>query len=79
MLQLRQLAAIFTPWWPGLGHMGFVVEKATLGQVFSRRFGFTWHSFHKLFHAHHHLPSVAVQYAKWTSPYPKTLKKKKLF
>jgi hypothetical protein len=22
---------------------------------------------------------VAVQYAKWTSPYPKTLKKKKLF
>jgi hypothetical protein len=25
---------------PGLGHMGFVVDKVTLGQVFSEYFGF---------------------------------------
>jgi hypothetical protein len=39
---------------PALGHMGFVVDKATLGQVLSEDFGFPCHSFHRLLHAHNH-------------------------
>jgi hypothetical protein len=29
---------------PGSGHVGFVVDKAALGQVFSEYFGFPWQS-----------------------------------
>jgi hypothetical protein len=36
------------------GHVGFVVDKVALGQVFSEYFSFPCHiSFHRLFHAHH--------------------------
>jgi hypothetical protein len=34
--------------------VGFVVDKAELGQVFSENFGFPFHSFHRLLHTHHH-------------------------
>jgi hypothetical protein len=40
--------------------MGFVVDKVTLGQVFSEYFGFLCRfSFHRLLHIHHHLSSWA--------------------
>jgi hypothetical protein len=56
-----------TNWWPchssggqspashrgGPGHVGFVVDKVALGQVFSKHFGFPYQSFHWLLHAYH--------------------------
>jgi hypothetical protein len=37
------------------GHVGFVVDKVALGQVFSEYFGFPCQfSFHLLLHTHHH-------------------------
>jgi hypothetical protein len=41
--------------------MGFVVDKAALGQLFSEYFGFPRQSFHQFLHHHNH-PAVA-QYA----------------
>jgi hypothetical protein len=42
------------------GHVGFVVDKVALGQVFSEYFGFSCQfSFHQLLHNHHHLSSGA--------------------
>jgi hypothetical protein len=36
--------------------VGFVVEKAALGQVFSEYFGFSCQSsFHQILHPHNHL------------------------
>jgi hypothetical protein len=36
------------------GHVGFVIDKVALGQVFSEYFGFPCQfSFHRLFHTHH--------------------------
>jgi hypothetical protein len=41
--------------------MGFVVDKVTLGQVFSEYFGFPCQfSFHQLLHVHHH-PGLVQQ------------------
>jgi hypothetical protein len=38
---------------PGCGHVGFVVDKVALGQVFSEYFGFPCQSsFHQLLHIH---------------------------
>jgi hypothetical protein len=46
VLYLRQLVAGFPLWWPrfepGSGHVGIVVEKAALGQVFSEYLGFPY-------------------------------------
>jgi hypothetical protein len=58
--QLKRLVADFPPRRPrfGLGsaHVGFVVDKVALGQVFSEYFGFPYQSlFYKLLHNHHHL------------------------
>jgi hypothetical protein len=39
-------------------HVGFVVDIATLGQVFSEYFGFPWQSFHQFLHHHNH-PGLA--------------------
>jgi hypothetical protein len=42
MPQLKRLVAGFPPRWPGFAsgqHVGFVVDKAALGQVFSKYFG----------------------------------------
>jgi hypothetical protein len=35
-------------------HVGFVVDKAALGQVFSEYFGFPCQSFHQFLHHHNH-------------------------
>jgi hypothetical protein len=35
-------------------HVGFVVDKAALGQVFSEYFGFPCRSFHRFLHYHNH-------------------------
>jgi hypothetical protein len=35
--------------------VGFVVDKAALGQVISEYFGFPCQSFHQLLHHHNHL------------------------
>jgi hypothetical protein len=41
-------------------HVGFVVNKVVLRQVFSEYFGFPCQfSFHRLLHTHHHLSSGA--------------------
>jgi hypothetical protein len=37
-----------------LGNVGFVVDKAALEQVFFKYFCFPCHSFHQIFHTHHH-------------------------
>jgi hypothetical protein len=52
------------PQWPGFefesGHVGFVVDKVALGQVFSEYFSFPCQSsFHQLLHSHHPLSSGA--------------------
>jgi hypothetical protein len=39
-------------------HVGFVVDKAALGQVFSEYFGFSCESFHQFLHHHNH-PGLA--------------------
>jgi hypothetical protein len=40
---------------PGLGHVGFVVDKVALEQVFSEPFSFPCQfAFHRLLHNHHH-------------------------
>jgi hypothetical protein len=36
-------------------HVGFVVDKVALGQVFSEYFGFPCQSFHQFLHHHNHL------------------------
>jgi hypothetical protein len=36
------------------GHVGFVVDKTAMGQVFFEYFGFPYQSFHRLLHTHHH-------------------------
>jgi hypothetical protein len=55
---LRRLVAGFPPRRPGFeprsGHVGFVVDKVTLGEVFSEYFGFPRQSlFHRLLHTRH--------------------------
>jgi hypothetical protein len=39
------------------GQVGFVVEKAEVGQVFSEYFGFPVQAFHRLLHTRHHASS----------------------
>jgi hypothetical protein len=61
--QLRRLVAGFPPR-PGFQlrscHVGFVVNKMALGQVFSEYLGFLCQfSFHRLLHIQHHLSSGA--------------------
>jgi hypothetical protein len=43
--------------------MGFVVDKAALGQVFFEYFGFPCQSFHQFLHHYNH-PALA-QWAYW--------------
>jgi hypothetical protein len=44
----------FEPW---SEHVGFVLDKAALGQVFSEHFVFHLQTFHRLLHTHH--PSLS--------------------
>jgi hypothetical protein len=51
----------FPPRRPGFAygqHVGFVVDKAALGQIFSEYFGFPCQSFHRFLHYHNH-PGLA--------------------
>jgi hypothetical protein len=61
--QLRRFVAGFSLRRPGFelgtAHVGYVVHKVALVQVFSEYFCFPCHSFHRLFHIHHHPPSGA--------------------
>jgi hypothetical protein len=53
----QRLDAGFPPRRPGFAygqHVGFVVDKAALGQVFSEYFGFSCQSFHRFLHYHNH-------------------------
>jgi hypothetical protein len=53
----QRFDAGFPPRRPGFAyeqHMGFVVDKAALGQVFSVYFGFPCQSFHRFLHYHNH-------------------------
>jgi hypothetical protein len=64
MPQIRQLVVGFPPLRPGFehgsGHVGFVVDRVALRQVFSDYFGFPCQFvFHRLLHNHHHLSSGA--------------------
>jgi hypothetical protein len=53
----QRLDAGFLPRRPGFAygqHVGFVVDKTALGQVFSEYFGFPCQSFHRFLHHHNH-------------------------
>jgi hypothetical protein len=53
----QRLDAGFPPRPPGFAywqHVGFVVDKAALGQVFSECFGFPCQPFHRFLHYHNH-------------------------
>jgi hypothetical protein len=57
-VELRRLVAGFPPrrpWFdPRSSHVGFVVDKVALGQVFYEYYGFPCQlSFHRLLHTHH--------------------------
>jgi hypothetical protein len=61
MIMLKRLVAGFPPRRPGFAsgqHVGFVVNKAALGQVFSEYFGFPCKSLHQFLHHHNH-PGLA--------------------
>jgi hypothetical protein len=58
--------------------VGFVVDKVTLGQVFSEYFGFPCQSsFHQFLHNHPHLPSGAGTIGQQWPQYPKSNRTKK--
>jgi hypothetical protein len=77
----------FPPRRPGFAygqHVGFVVDNAALGQVFSEYFGFPCQSFHRFPHYHNH-PGLTQQAIRWpqcrvdldSTPHYENLKKKK--
>jgi Zn-dependent M28 family amino/carboxypeptidase len=87
----RAIAQAASRWLPRFdprsGHVGFVVDKVALGQVFSEYFGFPCRSsFHQLLHDHHHLSSgagtIGQQWPTYqvdpVSPHPQKRKKKLL-
>jgi hypothetical protein len=58
---LKRLVADLPPRLPGFAtvqNVGFVVDKAALGQVFFEYFGFLCQSFHQFLHQHNH-PDLA--------------------
>jgi hypothetical protein len=60
------------------GHVGFVVDKVELRQVFSKYFGFPCQfSFHLLLYTHHHLSSGAgkIGSSTWTKSHPNKINK----
>jgi hypothetical protein len=68
---------------PRSGHVGFVVDKVTLGQVLSEYIGFPCQfSFHRLLYTHHLTSGAGTIGQQWltyqvdsVSPHPKKLKK----
>jgi hypothetical protein len=79
---LKRLVAGFPPRKPGFdprsGHVGFVVDKVALGQIFSEYFGFPCQSsFHRLLHNHHRSSGAGTIGQQWltyqvdsVSPHP---------
>jgi hypothetical protein len=70
--RLRRLVDGFPPrrlgFDPRSGHVGFLVDKVTLRQVFSEYFGFPCQfSFHRLLHTHHHHhhPRLVQEASSW--------------
>jgi hypothetical protein len=61
--------------------VGFVVDKAALGQVFSEYFGFPCQSFHRFLHYHNHpglpLSGRSVEWTLIQPPPTMQIKKKK--
>jgi hypothetical protein len=84
----KRLVAGFPPRRPGFdprsGHVGFVVDKVALGQIFSEYFGFPCQSsFHRLLHNHPRSSGTGTIGQQWptyqldsVSPHPEKLKKK---
>jgi hypothetical protein len=75
---LRRLVSGFPPRRPGFeprsGHVGFVVDKVELGQVFSEYFGLPCQfSFHRLLHIHHLLSSGSGTKGKFVADVPSGL------
>jgi hypothetical protein len=63
MAYLKRLVAGFPPRLPGFTsgqHVGFVVDKAALGQVFSEYFGFPCQLFHQFLHHDNHPPAGTI-------------------
>jgi hypothetical protein len=59
---------------PRSGHVGFVVDKVALGQVFSEYFGFPCQfTFHLLFHTDFHLSSGAGRIGQTVADVPSGL------
>jgi hypothetical protein len=76
--ELRRLVEGFPSRRPGfdprLCHMGFVVDKVAMGQVFSEYFGFPCQiSFLRLFHTHHLLSSGAGKIGQTVADVPNGL------
>jgi hypothetical protein len=74
---IMRLVAVLLPRRPGFeprsGHVGFVVDKVTLGHVFSEYFGFPCQfAFHRLLHTHH-LSSGAVTIGQLVADVPSEL------
>jgi hypothetical protein len=64
----QRLDAGFPPRRPGFAygqHVGFVVDKAALGQVLSEYFGFPCQSFHQFFLHNHNHPGLTQYAIKW--------------
>jgi hypothetical protein len=86
---LKRLVAGFPPRRPGFdprsGHVGFVVDKMALGQVFSEYFGFSCQSsFHQLLHNLHRSSGAGTIGQQWptyqvdsVSPHPEKLKRRR--
>jgi hypothetical protein len=81
VLWLRRLVAGFPPrrpkFEPRSGHVGFVVDKVSLGRVSSEYFGFLCQfSFHRLLHTHHLSSEAGTntpnsgRRTKWTQSHP---------
>jgi hypothetical protein len=67
-VQGRAIAQAVSRWLPTAaarvrtrsGHVGFMVDKVALGQVFSEYFGFPCQSFHQIQHPHNHPGQVQL-------------------
>jgi hypothetical protein len=66
--QLKRLVVAFPPRRPGFAseqYVGFVVDKAALGQVFSTYIGFPRQSFHQ--YLHHPFDGHSAEWTQWDS------------
>jgi hypothetical protein len=69
----RRLFTVETRVHPSSGHVGFVVDRRTPRQVFSKYFLSSSQSFHQFFRTHHHLLSVAATIGEIVTDVPSAL------